>query len=253
MRVCVLVMVVVAWCGVWVLPAAAADQTVHAIGAADGDYGPIPDHFSPAVVRIAPGESVTFVNDAGIHNVRFQDGLFTSPGTPMLPAGWPSPPAKRTFAQAGNYSFLCDMHGALGMTGTVMVGSPTTDPNTTPKPDQPGSPAGAPAALRIRALSSSRRRFCNKGGRHCKRPRVRFTIDLSKAGRVTASLKRWPLRGPGKARRFGALNFGELGSGRTKLSFRRTGAGRRLTRGRYVMRVKAGNDTRTLRFSVVSA
>jgi plastocyanin len=253
MRVGITIMVVIVWCAVWALPAVAADQTVHAVGAADGDYGPIPDHFSPATVRIAPGEAVSFVNDAGIHNVRFQDGLFTSPSTPMLPAGWPSPPAKRTFAQTGSYSFLCDTHGALGMTGTVIVGSPATNPGTTPKPGQPGSPSGSPAGLRIRALSSRRRRFCNRGGRHCKRPGVRFTIDLSTAGRVTASLTRRPLRGRGKARRFGALSFGELGSGRTKLSFRRTTAGRRLTRGRYAMRVEAGNDTRTFRFSIVSA
>jgi plastocyanin len=234
------------------LPAAAADQTVHAIGAVDGDYGPVPDHFSPAVVRIAPGESVTFVNDAGQHNVRFQDGLFTSPDTPQLPPLWPSPPGKRTFSQSGTYNFLCDMHGALGMKGTVIVGSSTTQPPSTSKPTPAGSPGASPGALHIKSLSSKRHRFCNSGGKRCRRPGVRFEIDLSRSGRVTGKLARRPLTGRGKARRFGALNFGELKPGRTKLSFRRTSAGRRLIRGRYAMTLKAGTDTRTLRFSIVS-
>jgi plastocyanin len=236
----------------WALPAAAADQTVHAIGAADGEYGPIPDQFAPANVRIAPGESVTFVNDSGTHNVRFQDGLFTSPATPLLPEAWPSPAAKRTFAQSGTYSFLCDMHGALGMRGSVIVGTSTTVP-TPPKPTQPTVPGPGPTALRIRSVSSKGRRFCNKRSRRCRRPGVRFEIDLSKAGRVTATLARRPLKGRGRARRFGGLKFGEVQPGGKELSFRRTSSGRRLTRGRYAMTIKAGEDTRVLRFSVVSA
>ena len=228
-------------------PARAADQTVHAVGAVDGEYGTVPDHFEPATVRIVPGDSVTFVNDSGMHNVRFQDGLFTSPSSPMLPAGWPSPPAQRTFAQAGSFGFLCDLHAASGMKGTVIVGTST---GPAPSPGQPGAPTTAPTPLRIESLSLPRRRFCNRRGPRCRRPGVRFEVDLSKAGRLTGTLRRRPLRGRGRAKRFGRLDFGQVRPGERTLSFRRTAAGRRLGSGRYVLTLQAGEDTGVLRFSV---
>ncbi|MGH8572013.1 MAG: hypothetical protein ACREX8_05490, partial [Gammaproteobacteria bacterium] len=85
-----------------------------------------------------------------------------------------------------------------------------------------------------------------------KRPGVRFRIDLSRAARVTGTLKRRPFTGSGRARSFGSLNFGEVQAGDRQLSFRRTRAGRRLTRGRYALTLKVGEATRLLRFSVVS-
>lgn len=232
----------------WAAPSSAADQTVHAIGAVDGEYGAIPDHFSPATPRIAPGETVTFVNDSGQHNVRFADGLFTAPATPMLPAGWPSPPPRRTFNQAGSFNFACDLHGP-GMSGTVIVGSSTTGPG--PGPGQPGAPTTGPGALAIQSVTLPRRRFCNRRGRRCRRPGVRFTIDLSTAGRLTGTLHRRPLKGSRRARRFGTVNFGQVAAGPRRLSFRRTSAGRRLTSGRYMLTLEAGGDKRVLRFSVV--
>jgi hypothetical protein len=205
----------------------------------------------PDTPRINPGDTVTFVNDSGQHNVRFADGLFTSPATPMLPAGWPSPPASRTFNQAGSFNFSCDLH-APGMRGTVIVGSSTTGPGPgTGGPGQPGSPTTGPGVLSIQSVSLPRRRFCNTRGKRCRRPGVRFTIDLSTAGRLTGTLRRRPLRGSRRARRFGTVNFGQVAAGSRRLSFRRTSAGRRLTSGRYTLTLKAGSDTLVLRFSVV--
>lgn len=232
-----------------VAPSNAADATVHAIGAVDGDYGPIPDHFAPSTVSILPGDTVTFVNDSGQHNVRFADGAFTSPATPLLPAGWPSPPAGRTFSQVGNFNFACDLHGP-SMSGTVVVGT-STGPGPGPGPGQPGTPTTGPGALTIQSASLPRRRFCNKRGPRCRRPGVRFTVDLSTAGRLTGTLRRRPLKGRRRARRFGTLDFGEVAAGARQLRFTRTKAGKRLTRGRYTLTLKAGSDTSVLKFSVV--
>lgn len=69
-----------------------------------------------------PRESVTFVNDGGTHNVKFEDEQFTSPAMPSPPESWPSPAAKRTFPQAGTYRFYCQMHGGPGRLGDVGAG-----------------------------------------------------------------------------------------------------------------------------------
>ena len=251
MRVAATLVLALAGLAIWVAPGHAASQTVHAIGAVDGDYGTIPDHFSPATPQINPGETITFVNDSGQHNVRFADGAFTAPATPLLPAGWPSPPPARTFNQAGSFAFSCDLHGP-SMSGTVTVGGGAgPGPGPGPGPGQPGSPTTQPGAVAIQSASLARKRFCNRRGRSCRRPGVRFTIDLSTAARVTGSLRRRPLRGRRKARRFGTVNFGQVAAGARQLRFTRTSAGRRLTTGRYTLTLKAGSDTEVLKFSVV--
>jgi len=81
---------------------------------------------------------------------------------------------------------------------------------------------------------------------------VRLAIDLSQPGSVTGTLSRRPLKGPRRARAFGTLDFGTVEAGSRRLKFTRTRSGRRLTSGRYVLTIKAGQSTRVLRFSIVS-
>jgi plastocyanin len=102
--------------------AGAADQTVNALST---------NVFSPADVSIAPGETVTWNNMGGIHNVRFDDG-FDMPADPSPPP-WS---VQRTFDQVGDFAYRCEAHPY--MTGVVRVGT-----GTTPAPGPPGgSPPG---------------------------------------------------------------------------------------------------------------
>ena len=236
---------------VWAAPSSAADQTVRASGGVENDYGTLTPLFAPSIVSILPGESVTFVNDLGQHNVAFEDGQLISPPAPALPEGWPSPSPMRTFPQAGTYRFYCQLHGApggVGMSGRVVVGTAGGGGGGTGGGGT--APTTSPGAVEIESLTMPRRRFCNKRSRRCKRPGVRFKIDLSRAASLKGTLRRRPLTGNRRAKRFGTLDFGQVRAGSRTLSFRRTTAGRGLTSGRYVLTLKAGDDTGTLRFSV---
>ena len=67
------------------------------------------DVFMPSAVAVKPGESVTWNNPglaggtADPHNVSFDDGTFTSPGSPIF-GPWT---AIRTFPDAGAFRFYC--------------------------------------------------------------------------------------------------------------------------------------------------
>ena len=79
-----------------------------------------PDEFTPAAVTVSQGESVTWNNVSGFHNVRFDDNSFTQPvGTD--PAPWT---VSRTFTVLGTFRYYCEAHGGQGgqgMSGTVTV------------------------------------------------------------------------------------------------------------------------------------
>ena len=99
--------------------------------------------FSPSTVTIAAGGSVTFRNDDDrAHTVTAKDGAFNS-GTIGEGGSW-----KRTFKQAGTFSYLCAIHPE--MTGKVVVkgsgGSAESAPASTPKPKPTPTPTPTPAA-----------------------------------------------------------------------------------------------------------
>jgi plastocyanin len=93
----------------------AANVTVHASGMS----------FAPANVTINVGDTVTFVNDGGVHNVSSSDGGFRcangcdgqggngNPGT-----GWQF---ALQFNSAGTIHYLCEIHSSMGMVGSVTV------------------------------------------------------------------------------------------------------------------------------------
>jgi plastocyanin len=109
--------------------AGAADQTVNALST---------NVFSPAEVSIAPGETVTWNNMGGIHNVRFHDRSFEMPADPSA-TGWP---VQRTFDQVGDFTYYCEAH--LYMTGVVRVGTGTTPAPVPPGGSPPGGTTPAP-------------------------------------------------------------------------------------------------------------
>lgn len=110
-------------------PAFAANQTVGATPS---------DTFVAKDVTIAPGETVTWNNEGGTHNVHFDDNSFVMPMFPSS-SSWS---VSRMFGSVGTYRYYCDLHGSpggVGMSGTVFVstsggGSPSPPPGGGPSP-----------------------------------------------------------------------------------------------------------------------
>jgi plastocyanin len=96
--------------------------------------------WSPDSVTIQVGDTVTWTNAQGFHNVLLGDSRLNQPGFPDDPA-W-NPPPQRTFTEPGSYTYVCEVHP--GMTGTINVagGEPTPTPTPTPPPPPPVPPPG---------------------------------------------------------------------------------------------------------------
>jgi len=95
-------------------------------------------NFSPRMINANVGDTVTFVNSGGTHNVAADDGSFRcangcdGSGGNGNPSGsnWSS---TITLTAAGTIGFHCEVHGSMGMTGTINVtGAATTNVPITP-------------------------------------------------------------------------------------------------------------------------
>jgi plastocyanin len=120
--------------------ASAADQTVTAQPSIN---------FSPQTVTINSGDTVTWNNAGGLHNVVFADGLFTMPAAPMT-TPWM---VQRTFTTPGNFAYICGNPDHDGMTGTVTVTAAPPPPGGTPPPGGspgPGDPGQPKTELKLR-------------------------------------------------------------------------------------------------------
>ncbi|MEO7325724.1 MAG: plastocyanin/azurin family copper-binding protein [Dokdonella sp.] len=112
----------------------AAPHTV-AVGGSSGDYYNTPNlMFSPRTLTIAAGDTVTFTNIGGHHNVHADDESFRCAagcdgaggnGNPVDDA-WSS---TVTFSHPGTFTYHCDVHGSMGMTGTITVQGAATGGN----------------------------------------------------------------------------------------------------------------------------
>ena len=135
------------------------------------------------------------------------------------------------------------------MTGTVTVSAPTPTPTPTATPG-PGPPTQGGAQLEVRTLRVTASTFCTKRGPRCRRPGVKVKIDLSQPAAVTGTLSRRP-RGRTRAKRFGRVDFGTVAAGMRTLKFTKTAAGKRLTAGRYRLKLTIGaRAPQTLSFKV---
>jgi plastocyanin len=108
--------------------ARAANQTVTALSG--------PNRFEPSTVMVDQGETVTWQNGSGTHNVQFNDGSYEMPPNPSS-LGWT---VSRTFNTSGTFTYLCRQHGP-SMSGTVVV-QPVAPPP--PGPPAPAPPGGSP-------------------------------------------------------------------------------------------------------------
>lgn len=80
--------------------------------------------FDPPNLTIDVGDSVTFRNDGGLHNVRSTSGPETFACAVSCASGTPSEAAWEftlTFNNAGTIQYQCDVHVGLGMVGTIVV------------------------------------------------------------------------------------------------------------------------------------
>ena len=116
------------------VPAAAKDVTVHMLN--KGKAGMMV--FEPALVKIAPGDTVTFVPTDKSLNVESIPGMIPAGAKPFKSAM--SQPLKVTFNQAGVYGFKCMPHYAMGMVGLVVVGNAGTNLAAAQQVNHPGKP-----------------------------------------------------------------------------------------------------------------
>jgi len=120
--------------------------------------------FDPSTLTINVGDTVTFVNGGGFHNVESAAGAVTTfrcangcDGDGMGGSGEPSSDpwtATVTFPTVGSVPFECEVHAGLGMTGTITVvdgggGAPTigVDPPTLAGAAEEGALVTLPLAI----------------------------------------------------------------------------------------------------------
>lgn len=78
--------------------------------------------FEPAVLQVAPGDTVHFVPTDKSHNAESIEGMLPEGAQPF--AGKINEAITITFAQDGVYGIKCKPHYAMGMVALVVVGDP---------------------------------------------------------------------------------------------------------------------------------
>jgi plastocyanin len=130
-----------------------------------------PDNFYiPERVAVKPGETVTFSNTGGEHNVVWNDGGVEPMPTDSIDASlWPpAGTVARTFDQPGRYRYYCTLHGDpsvdIGMNGYVYV---NRDAVITAVTALSASASRTQATLRVRASRAGKAKatFFRKSGR----------------------------------------------------------------------------------------
>jgi plastocyanin len=113
----------------------AAPQTITANGTS----------FSPANVTINQGETVTWRNTGGTHNVVLEgpDG-FEFPNPPAPESNTMVWPFTRPFSTPGTWRYYCRPHESAGMEGTVTVVATGAPPNPPPGGGTPPPGGGTP-------------------------------------------------------------------------------------------------------------
>jgi plastocyanin len=96
--------------------------------------------WSPSAATINVGDTVTWTNAQGFHNVAVAGERLNNPGFPG-DAAW-NPPPQKTFTAPGTYTFVCEVHGTMTGTITVQGAGPTPTPTPTPTPEPVPPPGG---------------------------------------------------------------------------------------------------------------
>ena len=113
-------------------PAAAADHVVKMLN--KGKVGMMV--FEPALVKVAPGDTVTFIPTDKSHNAESIAGMI--PGGATAFKGKMNQPLKVTFSKPGLYGYKCLPHYGMGMVGVVVVGKGGANLAAAQKVSHPG-------------------------------------------------------------------------------------------------------------------
>jgi pseudoazurin len=79
--------------------------------------------FEPALIKVAPGDTVKFISTDKGHNAETIKGMLPADATPFL--GKLGADVAVTFDKPGIYGVKCLPHYGMGMVAMVVVGSPT--------------------------------------------------------------------------------------------------------------------------------
>ena len=103
------------------VPAFSADHTVEMLSSSNGQMMV----FKPAVLKINPGDTVTWKATNPGHNTASINEM--SPDSSLQWDGKINEELKITFTKEGIYGYKCTPHYILGMVGIVSVGDNTTN------------------------------------------------------------------------------------------------------------------------------
>ncbi|MFC7703632.1 pseudoazurin [Plastorhodobacter daqingensis] len=76
--------------------------------------------FRPAILEVAPGDSVRFVAASRSHNAQSIDGMIPEGAEPFR--GRINEEIEVTFETEGIYGYICQPHQTMGMIGFILVG-----------------------------------------------------------------------------------------------------------------------------------
>ncbi|MGZ2256556.1 pseudoazurin [Roseobacter sp. A03A-229] len=107
----------------WACPAPApspeGQHSVLMLNAACGDSNTL-NVFAPAILRIAPGDSVTFLATDPSHNTASKRGMIPEGAAPWN--GAIDEELTLTLTVPGIYGYICLPHYEMGMVGLIVVG-----------------------------------------------------------------------------------------------------------------------------------
>jgi plastocyanin len=128
------------------------------------------DEYSPKLVAVKPGETVTWTNPVGEHNVVWNDNAVPpQPPESVEPSLWPAGGVSRTFDKPGKYRYYCQLHGDresdFGMTGYVYVNSVGLLPPAVTGLTASGTTSKAKLKFRSSRAGRAKATFFRKSGR----------------------------------------------------------------------------------------
>lgn len=115
-----------------ILPATAADVQVKMLN--KGAKGMMV--FEPDLVRVQPGDTVTFVATDPGHDAQSVPGMLPDGAQPF--EGKIGKDLTVTFTQPGVYGVKCKPHYVMGMVGLVVVGDPSSNLEAAKQAKNPG-------------------------------------------------------------------------------------------------------------------
>lgn len=113
-------------------PAAAKDVQVRMLN--NGARGAMV--FEPALVKIAPGDTVSFVAVDKGHNAEIIPTMIPAGATPFK--GKMNQSFTVKFSKPGIYGYKCSPHYGMGMVGAVIVGNPAANAAQAKAASHPG-------------------------------------------------------------------------------------------------------------------